>query len=227
MLRLAISTATFVMIPVIAMADQSVYIDQTGETFKLTILQHNGDGNAIGDATSQSPYFVFDGNNQTVDITQTGGLNTITGFMQGDNIDWTLAQTGDANAWDIAGTMMDYSVMNFNVAGSRNDLSFNLGQIISAQYTTLTYNITGSDNMGTWTIDADGVTQTVNITGDYNTLSYTATGYGTSVDGHTLTADVQGNNNAITILQETTTAASNININTIGSNQIIGITQSD
>lgn len=226
MKKLAIKTAAFVMIPVIAMADQSVYIDQTGETFDFTITQ-SGDGNAIGDVSDVSPYFVFDGDSQVIDITQTGDYNTITGNMQGDNINFNLVTTGDTNTWDITSTMMDYSTLTFNVTGIGNDLIFSLGQSVSAQYTTLTYDIVGNDNDGTWTIDADGVTQDVDITGDDNVLIYTATGYGTSVDGHTLTADVQGSNNAITILQETTIAASNINITTDGSDQILSITQSD
>ena len=224
--KLAIKTAVFVMIPAIAMADQSVYIDQTGETFDFTITQ-SGDGNAIGDASDVSPYFVFDGDSQIIDITQTGNYNTITGDMQGDNINFVLNTTGDTNTLGINGTMMDYSTLTFNVTGIGNALLFSLGQSVSAQYTTLTYDFMGNDNSGTWTIDADGVTHGVDIAGNDNTLIYTATGYGTSVDGHTLTAAVLGSNNAITILQETTIAASNINITTDGSNQILSITQSD
>jgi len=102
-----------------------------------------------------------------------------------------------------------------------------MGQVVSAEYTTLDYGINGSDNIFDIDIDSDGATHTFDLNGDSNEYTITQTGYGSSLEGHLITIDATGDFNEVTILQETTTAQSIINMVTNGSNQVISITQSD
>lgn len=220
-------TSIFVMVPFATMADQSVYIDQAGENLTMTITQKAGDGNEIGDTSAPSPYFTISGDNQTYTINQEGDLNKLRGTISGDNLTYTLNQVGDGNEFDWLATLSSYSTLTFNVTGSYNTIDLQMGQETSAEYTTLTYNIDGADNTFIMGIDADGVTHTVDVTGDTNTFDITQTGYGSSLDGHTITMTMVGNDNTVTIDQSTTLAASNINMVTDGSNQTITISQSD
>jgi hypothetical protein len=119
------------------------------------------------------------------------------------------------------------SSLTWNIVGSANEVYLNMGQAVSAEYTTLDYNITGNDNIFNIGIDADGATHTFDMNGDSNEYSITQTGYGNSLEGHLLTIDATGDFNTVTILQETTTAQSIIDMVINGSNQVISITQSD
>ena len=220
-------TSFFVMVPFAAIADQSVYIDQAGENLTMTITQKSGDGNEVGDASAPTPYFTIDGDSQTYTINQEGDLNKLRGSVSGDSLTFSLNQVGSGNEFDWLATLSSYSSLTFNILGNYNIWDLQMGQTVSAEYTTLTYDIDGSDNTFTVSIDADGVTHTVDVTGSTNTFDITQTGYGSSLDGHTLTFSMLGNDNVVTINQSTTLAASNINMVTDGSNQTITITQSD
>lgn len=220
-------TSIFVMVPFATMADQSIYIDQVGENLNMTITQKSGDGNAIGDVSAPSPYFTIDGDNQTYTINQEGDLNKLRGTVSGDSLTYTLNQIGDGNEFDWLATLSSYSTLTFNITGSYNLIDLQMGQNSSAEYTTLTYDITGDDNTFVMAIDSDGATHTIDVTGDTNAFDITQTGYGSSLDGHTITMTMVGSDNTVTIDQTTTLAASNINMVTDGSNQTITITQSD
>jgi hypothetical protein len=220
-------TSIFVMVPFAAMADQSVYIDQAGENLTMTITQKAGDGNEVGDVSGASQYFTISGDSQTYTINQEGDLNKLRGTISGDNLTYTLNQVGDGNEFDWLATLSSYSTLTFNITGSYNMIDLQMGQETSAEYTTFTYNIDGTDNTFIMGVDADGVTHTVDVTGDANAFDITQTGYGSSLDGHTIKMTMVGNDNTVTIDQSTTLAASNINMVTDGSNQTITISQSD
>ena len=227
MKQTAIKALLFVMMPVIANAEQSVYIDQAGENFTLTLQQYGGDGNSVGDATSVTPYFEFDGDNMTLSWDFNGASNKVTGFLSGDSLTFDLGVEGDNNDMLLNGTLIDNSTYDINIVGSSNTWELYLGQVTSASYSSLTYGLDGDDNEFTITIDADGIAHDVAINGDYNNLSYFADGYGSSLDGHVFNLDLTGSSNTYNITQETTAAAGNLDIVSVGSNQTINITQSD
>jgi hypothetical protein len=220
-------TALFVMVPTITFADQSVYIDQAGENLNATIIQKLGDNNTIGDVTATDKYFYLDGDDMTLTFGMEGDANKLIGSIEGDTFDFTLSQIGDNNFFEIMASLSSSSSLTWNIVGSANEVYLNMGQAVSAEYTTLDYNITGNDNIFNIDIDTDGATHTFDMTGDSNEYSITQTGYGNSLEGHLLTIDTTGDFNTVTILQETTTAQSIIDMVINGSNQVISITQSD
>jgi hypothetical protein len=220
-------TALFVMVPTITFADQSVYIDQAGENLNATIIQKLGDNNTIGDVTATDKYFYLDGDDMTLTFGMEGDANKLIGSIEGDTFDFTLSQIGDNNFFEIMASLSSSSSLTWNIVGSANEVYLNMGQAVSAEYTTLDYNITGNDNIFNIGIDADGATHTFDMNGDSNEYSITQTGYGNSLEGHLLTIDTTGDFNTVTILQETTTAQSIIDMVINGSNQVISITQSD
>lgn len=220
-------TAVFVMVPTIAFADQSVYIDQAGENLNATIIQKFGDNNTIGDVTATDKYFYLDGDNMTLTFGIEGDSNKLIGSIEGDSIDFTLSKVGDNNFFDIMASLSSSSSLTWNIVGSANEVYLNMGQSVSAEYTTLDYNVTGDDNIFNIDIDADGATHTFDMTGDSNEYTITQTGYGNSLEGHLLTINTIGDLNTVTILQETTTAQSIVDMVINGSNQVISITQSD
>jgi hypothetical protein len=220
-------TALFVMVPTITFADQSVYIDQAGENLNATIIQKLGDNNTIGDVTATDKYFYLDGDDMTLTFGMEGDANKLIGSIEGDTFDFALSQIGDNNFFEIMASLSSSSSLTWNIVGSANEVYLNMGQAVSAEYTTLDYNITGDDNIFNIGIDADGTTHTFDMNGDSNEYSITQTGYGNSLEGHLLTIDATGDFNTVTILQETTTAQSIIDMVINGSNQVISITQSD
>jgi hypothetical protein len=220
-------TALLVMVPTITFADQSVYIDQAGENLNATIIQKLGDNNTIGDVTATDKYFYLDGDDMTLTFGMEGDANKLIGSIEGDTFDFALSQIGDNNFFEIMASLSSSSSLTWNIVGSANEVYLNMGQAVSAEYTTLDYNITGNDNIFNIDIDADGATHTFDMTGDSNEYSITQTGYGNSLEGHLLTIDATGDFNTVTILQETTTAQSIIDMVINGSNQVISITQSD
>lgn len=226
MKHLAITTL-FVMVPGILFADQAIYIDQTGENLNATIVQKSGDGNSIGDITNNDKYFYLDGDNMTLSFSMEGDYNKLVGSIDSDYFDFILNQIGDSNLFNITATLSDTSTLEWNIIGSGNEVYLAMGQESSAAYSIMTYNVTGDYNMFNIAIDADGTTDTVTMNGDSNTYDITQTGYGNSLDGHSITIDTTGSLNEVTILQETTTAASTIDMVINGSNQVISITQSD
>ena len=220
-------TALLVMVPTITFADQSVYIDQAGENLNATIIQKLGDNNTIGDVTATDKYFYLDGDDMTLTFGMEGDANKLIGSIEGDTFDFALSQIGDNNFFEIMASLSSSSSLTWNIVGSANEVYLNMGQAVSAEYTTLDYNITGNDNIFNIDIDADGATHTFDMTGDSNEYSITQIGYGNSLEGHLLTIDTTGDFNTVTILQETTTAQSIIDMVINGSNQVISITQSD
>ena len=226
MKKIAIA-AIVVMVPHITFAEQAIYIDQAGENLNATITQSGGDNNSVGDASATDKYFYIDGDNITLTWGFTGEGNMLTGSISGDSFTYSLDITGDNNILDILATMSSSSDLSWTIVGNANEFALSMGQVVSAEYTTLTYDITGGDNLFDITIDADGATHDFTLNGDGNEFNITQTGYGNSLDGHLITIDATGDFNTFTILQETTVSASIIDMVTNGSNQVISITQSD
>jgi hypothetical protein len=209
-------------------ADQSVYIDQVnGDNLIFDIIQRNGDGNKVGDPSAPSPYLVIDGSNQTITVLQDGSSNKLTGTIEATTLSFNLINTGDSNLMDFIIVNGDNSDYLISYTGSGNELSWTSGSSVSSSYADIDYDIIGDYNIFTIGVESDGATQDLTYSGDYNEVTITQIGYGSAVGGHIIIHNLVGDSNIVDITQETTLAASVINLDTNGSNQTITITQSD
>ena len=209
-------------------ADQSVYIDQvSGDNLIFDVIQINGDGNKVGDSSAPSPYLVIDGSNQTITVLQDGSSNKLTGTIEATTLSFNLTNTGDSNLMDFIIANGDNSDYLISYTGSGNELSWTSGSSVSSSYADIDYDIIGDYNIFTIGVESDGAKQDLTYSGDENEVTITQIGYGSAVGGHIIIHNLVGDSNIVDITQETTLAASVINLDTNGSNQTITITQSD
>mgnify|MGYP000167667619 CR=1 FL=1 len=210
-------------------ADQTVYIKQIqGDNLDVTINQNNGDDNIVGWSQGADQYFLLEGDSQTFTIDQIGSRNGLAGFVTlTDMFMFNMQQVGDDNQLDFLANNASFSDVNMVFTGSDNSVLFDLGGPGSGQYANIDWTVTGDYNNFTSMINADGALQDITLTGDFNIFKIDQIGYGTSIDFHELYLDMTGDNNQVTIVQDTTLAAGHIDLVTNGSNQIINITQSD
>ena len=198
-------------------ADQSVYIDQvSGDNLIFEVIQRNGDGNKVGDPSAPSPYLVIDGSS-----------NKLTGTIEATTLSFNLTNTGDSNLMDFIIANGDNSDYLISYTGNGNELSWTSGSSVSSSYADIDYDIIGDYNIFTIGVESDGAKQDLTYSGDENEVTITQIGYGSAVGGHIIIHNLVGDSNIVDITQETTLAASVINLDTNGSNQTITITQSD
>jgi hypothetical protein len=212
-------------------ADNSVYIDQTGDNSIITMTQ-DGSTNRIrgiqGTGTGNTTPSKINGNNVTLTVEQIGSGNILnlgvvtatasggvdTGIVYkvtGNNADGTINMNNDGQGTANSNTINidqtgDFSVANINMLGSNNILNM---------VTT-----GGANNQVNAIIDADQVT--VDITkggGSGNTTTLNLTGYKGTVD-----LTVVGASNATNITQSgggATGHVATLNINGSGNNTTV------
>ena len=204
-------------------ADNSIYIDQSGDNSTIDITQ-SGAGNVVrgiqGVGTGNTTPAKIYGNNNAIDIQQVGstntlnlGLNTSTATGRAYGIDLTYYVTGNSgtatinsnnagtgtsgsNFIDVRQTGNSASV-NLNILGSKND------------FTAVTSG--GASNSITATINADETVTNISMTGGG---SNAFTGTLSSNKGHVNITTV-GASNGIT-LSQTGTAGTNGHAFTLG-----------
>lgn len=208
-------------------ADQSVYIEQiAGDNLTVTIAQNTGSGNTIASETIGS-YFTLNGNNQRFTVDQFGSNNSLFGNMFGEQVNFDLSQVGSNNAMTFLGSGLDNSDIVMDFFGNDNDTFIDLGAGQTASSSKLNWLVNGDYNLFNVVVSADGSLQDLDISGSYNSFDIVQSGYGDSLDFHEMRLLSTGDNNQITLKQETTLEASMIDMVLNGSNQIINITQSD
>jgi hypothetical protein len=217
-------------------ADNSIYIDQSGDNSTIDITQ-TGAGNVIrgiqGVGTGNTTPAKIYGNNATIDIQQIGstntlnlGVNTSTATGRAYGIDLTYYVTGNSGVATInsnnAGTGTSGSNfidvrqtgnsagLNLNILGSKND------------FTAVTSG--GSSNSITATINADETVSNISMTGGgSNTFTSTLSSNKGRVNLTTV-----GASNGITLTQ-TGTAGTNgheFTLGLTGSSNTMAVTQS-
>lgn len=227
MQRRAIKAALFVMLPVIAQADQTVYIDQVGANLYLDVTQSGGGNNSVGDPTAVDPYFYLHGDNQSVTILQYGSGNQLVGGIQGDLTYFDLSMSGDYNVYSFTSNYASMSNFKWDILGMGNTISQEVGDISSSAFTNQLVTVDGNDNTINTTVSSEGSTQNLLMLGGNNQLTYQAQGYGSSLEGHTFTLSMTGDYNSVAVSQTSTLIADNLSITTTGSNQTVNIHQSD
>jgi len=178
-------------------ADNSIYIDQAGDSSSVTILQDGG-GNQIydvGSGATSTTGATLTGDSQTLDIRQVGGSNVLklgvnSTVLSGVGVDLTYYITGSNSTAEIdfnddgQGTLANL-VFDVRQTGSYNDL---FADILGSNNTVTATATGGSYNDFSFTINADdvtvdaaisgggGSTLTTNLTSDSGSVDVTAVG---------------------------------------------------
>ena len=238
-------------------ADNSIYIDQAGDSSSITIFQDGG-GNQVydvGSGSTSTTGATLTGDSQTVDIRQVGGSNVLklgvnSTVLSGVGIDLTYYITGSNSIASIdfnddgQGTLANL-VFDVRQTGSYNDL---FADILGSN-NSVTATATGGDyNDFSFTINADDVTLdaaisggggnslTTNLTSDNGTVDVTAVG---ASNTFSITQSGVGGINGHGITLDVTGSSNSfttsqsgaidttIDITSVGSNNTWSITTSD
>ena len=198
----------FLSTPIYA-ADNEIFIQQTSGSSESNIdLEQLGSGNIIGAAGSTAgdvSAFVFSGTAATLDINQIGDSNKWLGKIIGDSYTGFYEFDGNSNSFttsvDPTNTYgADSSNVNVDVTGSSNTFTLNQATTALASTLDLDWIIDGSSNTITSTINVDSATNYVNIDGNDNALTHTASGFA----GNYFYLDHDGSNRTFNITQSST-----------------------
>ena len=218
------------------MADNEIYIDQTGSNVNIDIEQL-GSSNIIGGLSATNGSMtaaILNGGTWTFDINQIGSSNKfLTDGIFGDNFTGYFEFNGDSNEFefsmDTTGlNTSDFVDINFDITGGLNTFDWDIAQSSGASYLDLDFLLDGDSNDFTFDIDSDYYTAYIDILGDSNTMTLTKTGYGaSSSDGGYFYLDLNGSSNTLNIKQESTLALDWLKIESDASNSNICVVQSD
>ena len=243
--------------PTLFAADNSIYIDQAGDSSNINITQDGG-GNQIYDVTSGSTstdYATLSGDSQTIDIDQIGGSNVLklgiqSTVLSGVGVNLTYFITGSNSVAtldfnnDGQGTLANL-VFDVTQTGSYNDL---FADILGSNNSVVATATGGSYNDFNFTINADDVsvnaaisggggnTLTTNLTSDSGLVDVTSVG---ASNTFSLTQSGIGGTNGHGITLDVTGSSNSfttsqsgaidttIDITSVGSNNTWSITTSD
>ena len=238
-------------------ADNSIYIDQAGDSSNINITQDGG-GNQIYDVTSGSTstdYATLSGDSQTIDIDQIGGSNVLklgiqSTVLSGVGVNLTYFITGSNSVAtldfnnDGQGTLANL-VFDVTQTGSYNDL---FADILGSNNSVVATATGGSYNDFNFTINADDVsvnaaisggggnTLTTNLTSDSGFVDVTSVG---ASNTFSLTQSGVGGTSGHGITLDVTGSSNSfttsqsgaidttIDITSVGSNNTWSITTSD
>lgn len=210
-----------------------LYVDQIGNGLDLTIAQ-TGSGNAIGsntqsvELTGNNMTFAItqEGDNNIISAIISG--NTYTGtwvFNGNDNtVDLTCGATNGANCENVT--------LDITTNGSTNIFNVYIGEEADSQGLAAIFTVDGDNNIVNTTVNGAYATLTVKIdsTGKAsgNTLTMTIAGDGTTGNtGHNVDLDHTGGAGNITIDQSGDIENNKIKMNSSGDNASVSITQAN
>ena len=243
--------------PTLFAADNSIYIDQAGDSSNINITQDGG-GNQVYDVTSGSTstdYATLSGDSQTIDIDQIGSGNILkmgiqSTVLSGVGVDLTYFITGSNSVAtldfnnDGQGTLANL-VFDVTQTGSYNDL---FADILGSNNSVIATATGGDYNDFSFTINADDVsvnaaisggggnTVTTNLTNDSGSVDITSVGASNTFN---VTQTGLGGTNGHGITLDVTGSSNSfttsqsgaidttIDITSVGSNNTWSITTSD
>ncbi len=172
-----------------------IYITQIGDSLDLDITQ-DGKDNEFGDSTTDAGLY---GDNMVFSITQTGDTNTIDAIIAGDSYTGTWVFTGDSNNVDLlcdstattGGGNCDTVVLNITTTGDLNNFDFKIGETADGGDATINFTVDGDSNLIDMDLDGTDANITVEIDNSLNTAIAGTTI--TSATDSTLTANSPGN----------------------------------
>ena len=198
----------------------SIHLDQVGDSSVVTLTQ-KGSGNQMGSSTAP---LTLNGNEQILTFTQEGNNNSLQGQILSSSVTSTINNVGNSNAIDLnmgAASSVSGTLFNLNLTGTSNEFSLTQGNVSASTGATLNYNLTGDWNLFNTTINTNGVTNTVDATGDHNTISTLQNGH----DGKNIDFTLVGSGNIFTIMQKSLLNVDSLTINSIGNNGTFTISQ--
>ena len=215
------------------LADNEIWIDQSGATASIDLEQQGG-GNLIGGVGSVAGTltdFDFIGTTNTLDINQIGSSNLWKGDITADSYTGFFQFTGGSNnmtvATDTTNTYgADSSNVNVNVTGSSNTMTLNQATTAAAGTLDLDWIIQGSNNTITSSINIDQATNYMDIDGSDNTITYAGTGVNASSGGY-MWLDHTGGSRTINVTQASLLNNDWVKITSNGSNGTFCVDQDD
>jgi len=227
----------FLFMSLSIVADNEIYVNQTGNTATIDLEQQGG-SNLIGGTSATSGTMTaldLDGVSMILDINQIGASNKFrSDAIDGDNFTGFFEFTGDSNVFDIlvdsTGLIdSDYINMNINVTGSSNTFDLAVAEDDDASYLDLDWIITGGSNEFDFDIDYANAINYVDVNGSSNTINFSGSGYGgtTSADSGYFYLDLDGSSNTLDITQSSTLARDYLKIISNTSNSNICVVQND
>ena len=215
------------------LADNEIWIDQSGATANIDLEQQGG-GNLIGGIGSVAGTltdFDFIGTGNTLDINQIGSSNLWKGDITADSYTGFFQFTGGSNVMNVATDTSntygaDSSNVNVAVTGSSNALTLNQATSAAAGTLDLDWVIQGSNNTITSSINIDQATNYMDIDGSDNTITYAGTGVNASSGGY-MWLDHTGGSRTFDITQASTLANDWVTITSSGSNGSVCVQQND
>lgn len=224
-----LTTIAVSLLATTAMASE-VYIDQAGGSLNINVLQENGN-NRIN--TESNPMDV-DGNEITIDITQSGDANEADlEFESGaSNTTFTYSATGDMNL--LTGKIFGGISNTFttDIIGSDNVMTYcqtytnSVCNGIIVDNTNTTTNILGSNNIINYALDSAYAINNVNVgqttASNFNEIHL----FQTSAGGYNqVNMTIDGDNNVINVDQQTELGYTNVNMTVTGSSNTVDILQ--
>ena len=215
------------------LADNEIWIDQSGATANIDLEQQGG-GNLIGGIGSVAGTltdFDFIGTGNTLDINQIGSSNLWKGDITADSYTGFFQFTGGSNVMNVATDTnntygADSSNVNVAVTGSSNALTLNQATTAAAGTLDLDWVIQGSNNTITSSINIDQATNYMDIDGSDNTITYAGTGVNASSGGY-MWLDHTGGSRTLNITQASTLNNDWVKITSNGSNGSFCVDQND
>jgi hypothetical protein len=215
------------------LADNEIWIDQSGATASIDLEQQGGSNliGGVGSVAGTLTDFDFIGTGNTLDINQIGSSNLWKGDITADSYTGFVHFTGDSNVMTVATDTSntygaDSSNVNVAVTGSSNTLTLNQATTAAAGTIDLDWVIQGSNNVVTSTINIDQATNYMDIDGSDNTITYSGTGVNASSGGY-MWLDHTGGSRTFDITQASTLANDWVTITSSGSNGSVCVQQND
>ena len=171
------------LLATVAIADNEIYVDQTGATANID-LEQLGSSNIIGGTSAISGTMApldLDGGTMTLDINQIGDSNKFLGDITADNFTGYFEFDGSSNTFNIQVDPTntygaDGSNLNIDVSGSSNTFTYDQATADLASTLDLDWIIQGDSNTFDFEIDYDLATNYVDVDGDSNTINFDADG---------------------------------------------------
>ena len=215
------------------LADNEIWIDQSGATVNIDLEQQGGSNliGGIGSVAGTLTDFDFIGTGNTLDINQIGSSNLWKGDITADSYTGFFQFTGGSNVMNVATDTnntygADSSNVNVAVTGSSNALTLNQATSAAAGTLDLDWVIQGSNNTITSSINIDQATNYMDIDGSDNTITYAGTGVNASSGGY-MWLDHTGGSRTFDITQASTLANDWVTITSSGSNGSACVQQND
>jgi len=216
----------FVMTSTFATANE-IYITQIGDSLDLDITQDGAD-NEFGDSTTDAGLY---GDNMVFSITQTGDTNTIDAIIAGDSYTGTWTFTGDSNNVDLlcnstattGGGDCDTVTLNITTTGDLNNFNFKIGESADAGDATINFTVDGDYNLVDMDLDGTDANITIEIDSSTSTLSGTTI---TSANDNTLTTSAPGNIIDLDISGNGDSLGHTVTLDITGGGSVYTITQS-